>query len=175
MDQLEKVDKLRERANVSYEEAKEALEASNWDLLDAMVYLEKHGKAEPPEQETASSASQETPQYVSVKEKVEEQEKESSEGLLTKLAKICKVLFRMSKENSFCVNRHEKELIRIPAWVLILALLFAWKIILPAMVIALFFDCRYSFSGKDDLSPANKAMDKASEFAGKVKSEFESR
>ena len=44
MDQLEKVDKLRERANVSYEEAKEALEASNWDLLDAMVYLEKHGK-----------------------------------------------------------------------------------------------------------------------------------
>ena len=27
MDQLEKVDKLRERANVSYEEAKEALEA----------------------------------------------------------------------------------------------------------------------------------------------------
>ena len=74
MDQLEKVDKLRERANVSYEEAKEALEASNWDLLDAMVYLEKHGKAEPPEQETASSASQETPQYVSVKEKVEEQE-----------------------------------------------------------------------------------------------------
>ena len=171
MDQLEKVEKLRERANVSYEEAKEALEASNWDLLDAMVYLEKHGKAEPPEQETASSASQE----VSVKEKVEEQEKESSEGLLTKLAKICKVLFRMSKENSFCVNRHEKELIRIPAWVLILALLFAWKIILPAVVIALFFDCRYSFSGKDDLSPANKAMDKASEFAGKVKSEFESR
>ena len=156
MDQLEKVDKLRERANVSYEEAKEALEASNWDLLDAMVYLEKHGKAEPPEQ-------------------VEEQEKESSEGLLTKLAKICKVLFRMSKENSFCVNRHDKELIRIPAWVLILALLFAWKIILPAVVIALFFDCRYSFSGKDDLSPANKAMDKASEFAGKVKSEFESR
>ena len=160
MDQLEKVDKLRERANVSYEEAKEALEASNWDLLDAMVYLEKHGKAEPPEQETASSASQETPQYVSVKEKVEEQEKESSEGLLTKLAKICKVLFRMSKENSFCVNRHEKELIRIPAWVLILALLFAWKIVLPAVVIALFFDCRYSFSGKDDLSRQTKLWTK---------------
>ena len=58
---------------------------------------------------------------------------------------------------------------------LILALLFAWKIVLPAVVIALFFDCRYSFSGKDDLSPANKAMDKASEVAEKVKSEFESR
>ena len=40
MEQLEKVEKLRQRANVSYEEAKEALEASDWDLLDAMVYLD---------------------------------------------------------------------------------------------------------------------------------------
>nr|WP_294525943.1 hypothetical protein [uncultured Blautia sp.] len=175
MDQLEKVEKLRERANVSYEEAKEALEASGWDLLDAMVYLEKNGKVETPEQETASSTSQESPQYVSVKEKVEEQEKESEEGILTKLVKVCKVLFRMSKENSFCVKRHDKELIRVPAWVLVLALLFAWHLLLPAAIIALFFDCRYSFSGKDDLSPANKAMDKASEVAEKVKSEFESR
>ena len=39
MEHLEKVEKLRERANVSYEDAKEALEASEWDLLDAMVYL----------------------------------------------------------------------------------------------------------------------------------------
>ena len=38
MEQLEKVEKLRERADVSYEEAKEALEACDWDLLDAMVY-----------------------------------------------------------------------------------------------------------------------------------------
>lgn len=174
MDQLEKVEKLRERANVSYEEAKEALEASDWDLLDAMVYLEKKGKAEAPSQESASSGD-EAPQYVSVKEKVEEQEKESQEGLLTKLVKVCKVLLRMSKENSFCVNRHGKELIRIPVWVLILALFFAWHLILPVSIIALFFDCRYSFCGKDDLSPANKAMDKVGEVAQKVKTEFESR
>lgn len=44
MEQLEKVEKLRERADVSYEEAKEALEACDWDLLDAMVWLEKEGK-----------------------------------------------------------------------------------------------------------------------------------
>lgn len=55
MEQLEKVEKLRARANVTYEEAKEALEASNWDLLDAMVYLEnperprvRPGKHTPP-------------------------------------------------------------------------------------------------------------------------------
>ena len=48
MDKLEKVEKLRERANVSYEEAKAALEANDWDLLDAMVALEKSGKTDSP-------------------------------------------------------------------------------------------------------------------------------
>lgn len=40
MDNFEKVEKLREKANVSYEEAKQALENCNWDILDAMIYLE---------------------------------------------------------------------------------------------------------------------------------------
>ncbi|MDE6420210.1 MAG: UBA/TS-N domain protein, partial [Lachnospiraceae bacterium] len=44
MENYEKVEKLRERANVSYEEAKEALENNNWDILDAMIALEKSGK-----------------------------------------------------------------------------------------------------------------------------------
>ena len=42
MEQLEKVEKLRQRANVSYEEAKGALVACNWDMLDAMVHPERH-------------------------------------------------------------------------------------------------------------------------------------
>ena len=39
MDMFEKVDMLRERANVSYEEAKNALEKSNGDVLEAMILL----------------------------------------------------------------------------------------------------------------------------------------
>ncbi len=45
MENIEKVEKLRERANVTYEEAKLALEENNWDILDAMVSLEKQGDA----------------------------------------------------------------------------------------------------------------------------------
>ena len=33
--------KIREKTGVSYEDAKSALEACNYDLLDAIVYLEK--------------------------------------------------------------------------------------------------------------------------------------
>ena len=48
MDQLEKVEKLREKTGVSYEDAKNALEACGYDLLDAIVYLEKLGKVKAP-------------------------------------------------------------------------------------------------------------------------------
>ena len=47
MTNLEMVETLREKANVSYEEAKTALEASNWDLLDAILLLESEGKIAP--------------------------------------------------------------------------------------------------------------------------------
>lgn len=45
---LEQVEKLREKASVSFEEAKAALEACNDDLLDAIIWLEKRGKVNAP-------------------------------------------------------------------------------------------------------------------------------
>jgi hypothetical protein len=38
---LEKVDMVRERTGVSYEKAKEALEASEGDVLESLIYIEK--------------------------------------------------------------------------------------------------------------------------------------
>lgn len=38
---LEKVDLVKERAFVTYLEAKEALEHSNGDVLEALIYIEK--------------------------------------------------------------------------------------------------------------------------------------
>jgi len=46
---LEKVEKLRGKAKVSYEEAKAALDAANGDVLDALIELERQGKVDPPE------------------------------------------------------------------------------------------------------------------------------
>ena len=43
---LEQVDKVRERCNISYAEAKEALENSNGDILEAIIYIEQNQKKE---------------------------------------------------------------------------------------------------------------------------------
>lgn len=42
---LEKIDIIRERTNASYEEAKEALEACDGNIVDALIYIEKSNKS----------------------------------------------------------------------------------------------------------------------------------
>ena len=46
MERNEMIKKLMEKAYVTHEEAQEVLEKCNWDLLDAIIYLERSGKVE---------------------------------------------------------------------------------------------------------------------------------
>ena len=72
--------------------------------------------------------------------------------------------------SSFQVIRKGEELARIPAAVFALLLLFTYHVAVPVMVLALFFQVRYRFTG--DLGRANEWMDKASDFAEEVKERF---
>ena len=172
MEQLEKVEKLRQRANVSYEDAKMALEENDWDLLDAMVYLEQLGKVEAPNNTSYSTSYEEQPQYLSVPDTINSQDTTGHDGF-SKLKRLVKKLWKKSKENYFRVERNGEEVIKMPVWAFVLILLSAWVFSLVVMVIALFFGCRYSFCGKDDLSGINDVMDKAGNFAEKVKEEYD--
>ncbi len=46
MERNEMINILIRKANINEEEAQEVLEKCNWDLLDAIVYLERRGKVE---------------------------------------------------------------------------------------------------------------------------------
>ena len=160
MDNLEKVEKLRERANVSYEEAKAALEQSDWDLLDAMVKLEKSGKTAGPRQSDFRTSAETQEDYVAVKDKVMEQQNKKVHVGRT-LGDVFRSFFRVCRDNAFCVNRAGEQVFRLPLIAMLVILLFTWKILIPVMIIALFFGFRYSFEGKDELKDANKFMDTA--------------
>ncbi len=163
MESFEKVEKLREKANVSFEEAKAALEEANWDLLDAMIALEKQGKAE--EHKETYSTKDDADLMV-----VDEPEKKERRG--NAFTDKVKVLWHKSCENNFVVERNEDVIVNIPIWVFILILVFTWHITLIVMVVALFFGCRYSFRGADEMKLANDVCDKVSEAADKVKEEY---
>lgn len=173
MEQFEKVEKLRERANVSYEEAREALEQANWDLLDAMVYLEKMGKVQGPKESSYSTSYEEQTQYASVRDTVHEQQHHSSEGFGKKLGRMLKKFWKWSNENEFRVSRYGQDIIKVPFWVFLIFFLFlGWNLALPVMIVALFFGVHYSIEGKSDMRTVNDVMDKASRFAEKVKEDY---
>lgn len=173
MDNMDKVERLRERADVTYEEAKAVLEEAGWDLLDAMVLLERRGKTKAPKQESFSTSYDEQDQYEKVQEKVEEQQKKAdTRGNLRRvIQRICQILLH----NSFQVQRKDNVLLMVPAWVFALVLLAAWKGVIPVMIVGLFFGLRYSFQGQDDLGTANDFMDKASDVVNEMKSSFEKK
>lgn len=173
MDNFEKVEKLRERANVTYEEAKEALENSNWDILDAMIYLEKNGKTSGPEHSSYSTHNE---------RKAIEVEVESSGNRtnnftdsLKRFGQWCLKILEKGNTNSFCVEKDGKEIFRIPVTLLVVLLIFAFWVVLPLLVVGLFFNMRYHFAGPDmhvvDID-INKAMDGAADAAENIKNEF---
>lgn len=60
MDELEKVEKSREKTGVTYEDAKKALEETNWNLLDEIMHLEKAGKTKKPRMEVYTTRTEES-------------------------------------------------------------------------------------------------------------------
>lgn len=171
MDEFEKVEKLRQRADVSYEDAKAALTAANGDLLDAMIYLEKQGKTEASKTtEYKSNGTEEKLLPACCEAKKDHKEKAKADG--EKFKNFCKDAWKKGNDNEFVMRRKNEVLIKIPVWVLVLVLIFTFHVTLPLMLVSLFFGCKYAFEGKDDLSAANDAMNKVSDAAEKIKEDY---
>ena len=173
MDKLEKVEKLRDRANVSYEEAKAALEANDWDLLDAMVALEKSGRTDSPGQQQYSTSYDQQMDYISVKSTVEEQQKKEQPKFGRSIGEAMHSFFRICKENAFCIRRNGDLMLRIPLFAAVIILLVTWKFTIPAILISLLFSFRYSIEGADDLREVNSFMESAGEAAESLKEGFQ--
>lgn len=160
MDPFEMVEKLREKAHVSYEDAKAALEASGWDLLDAVVYLEKEGKV--PRQDASSYTTREDP-------RPEPAPRTDTRGVIAKLFDLIVRGINWMGRIQLEVRRGGKQLFALPLIALVLLLLFAFWFTIPAMVVGLFFGITYRFKGVDGVDGVNRAMDKAAGMAEQIK------
>ena len=79
---------------------------------------------------------------------------------------------RFIKETTFVVTRKEETFITMPTVVFALLMLFFWQLLIPVMVIALFFGVGYFFDGSQDTEKPNRFLEKASDFAEDARSEF---
>ena len=173
MDEFEKVEKLRQRADVSYEEAKKALEEANGDLLDAMILLEAQGKAVKGEGTTRSTTYEDQKDYVSVVDTVDKSNRKNDKPLGQKIKHLFHLIWIKIRDNKFVVERNDNTIIDVPVWVLIIAILLAFWPTCVILIVGLFFNCRYAIQGADDATAINNALDKAGDAVDKVKDEFD--
>ena len=176
MDQLEKVEKIREKTGVTYEEAKAALDAAGGDVLDALVYLESKGKIKEPEisvyttKEEPAGASE---AFQQAARSYEASTRESFGDHVKEFIKWCGKLVKKGCENFFIISKNGEELATLPVLVMILFLLFAFWVTLPVLIAGLFLGFKYSFRGTiTQAVDVNTACEKAAEAAETIKQEF---
>ncbi len=171
---LEQVEKLRAHANVSYEEARAALEAAGGDMLEAIILLEKEGKTHG----RAASHSTLSPVPAQDRDTGWQYGQKSGQSEFSRVMKrlwenFCR-LVRMGNANNFEVWRDGRCAIRFPVTLLVLAAVFFFWLAAVLVVVGLFTGCTYRFTGPDldgssAGSAANRAMDAAARTAEDIK------
>ena len=154
MDHYEMVESLRAKANVTYEEAKAALEASDWDMLDALVLLESEGKVNG------------APEFTT-KEKTDEARKtiRNGKGSLSKLGAWISKMITLGNQNQFVISRKGSELVAMPLTVMALLTVLVWPFSLILLFVGLFLGTRYTFRGPDINTTVNDFVNKAQDQA----------
>lgn len=138
---LELIEKLRERANVSYEEAKEALEKCNGDIVDALIYLEKQDKIKPPPKESGAA------------------------GFWAGL----KRLIKKCHATRLVISKNNENVVSLPLTVVIIITVIAPPITVVGLLVALFTGYKIRIKGPagEDLK-INTTLDNMSSAATKV-------
>lgn len=164
---LEQVSKLKEYADVSFADAKAALEATGGNLLDALLWLEQNGRipaaqtaaystrSEEPEPKAASAAQNRSPSP---------DEKDVDWG-----QKIKRFLLENRLE---AYNRKSGRDFEVPVGVCIILLVIAFWMVPALLIIGFFLGWRYRLAGPDlGRNEVNEAIEKINDTAETVVSE----
>ena len=179
MENLEKVEKIREKTGVSYEDAKRALEACGYDVLDAIIYLENLGKITAPSMTSYTTNNElvmNSEKFASTQVAYDNACKKTTFGeTVDKFFSWCGRVIRKSWELKFVVSKEGNKVGAMPVLVLILLMLFAFWVTIPLMIVGLFFDFKYNFVGVDKVTvDLNKMCDKASDTCTNLKNDIRS-
>ncbi|MDP4144882.1 MAG: DUF4342 domain-containing protein [Bacillota bacterium] len=142
---LEDIDALKQRANVSYEDARDALEKFNGDIVEALVYLEKEKKI-----------------------KSETKEKTEHSFIIT-----IKRIIKKAHKIKFTIKKDDKVILSLPITIIIILCIFATPLVIAGVLLALFTNHRISFEHKDNkYSEVNSVLDKVSNKINIVKTKL---
>lgn len=134
---LEQIDLIMQRANVSYAEAKAALEQANGDILEALLLLEQGEKIK----------TNNTTHY-------------TNQGSTSE--KITSFINKLNATN-FIMKKKERTYIDVPLSVVLIAIIICFHVSIIGIIISLIFGIRIHIKGDNDL--ANKINSTFDEFS----------
>lgn len=158
---LEKIDSLRERANVSYAEAKEALENSGGNMIDAIIALESDNKTVYDRVKKEKARAREHERVQARKEKY----KSNADDFVDSSKKVINNL----NETRVVMYNDQRVVLDISLTITIVAAVFAFPITMAVFIIGLLTGNRYKVVKKDaKTSSINSVLDKAAEVSKNV-------
>jgi hypothetical protein len=183
MDKMEKAEKVVDKTGVSYEDARTALEQTDYDVLDAIVWLEQHGKTE---RRSASYSTEGETRYDSSIEMSHAQKdyeeathrsefSEKFEDGFGRFMSSLGAFFKRSVQITLVVSRKGERLFTVPLLLFVILLIVGFWIVVPLMLVALFFGVKYSFDGIRPVTvDLNDLSEKASRGAESLKQDLKS-
>ena len=146
---LSLIEKLQKQANVSYDVAKEALEMTEWDILDAYVWLQAQGKMDSlPMENEENEQKEEEKNMENHQETVNTPAQENELGFFGNI-------FRMLRENRLVARASRGRVWSISLLGLVFVLLFLRKFTFIAFIISLVLQVKYSIEGPDARKKVN--------------------
>lgn len=194
MDNYQKVEQLVNKAGCSYEDAKAALEGCEWDMLDAVISLEREGKIsketaeqkteEPieiiPEVSSDKVSGNNSQQITYVYAEGQDGNNGGTENTGNSKKEPKKIRKLWNRIKSILMNNrmlifksNGQQIVDLPILIPVIALIaFFWATLILAGV-AMVFGCRFHFEGEDlGKTTINNTMDKATDYAEKVRNDF---
>ena len=136
------IEKLKEKADLSYEDAYNVLESVNWNFLDAVAALEKEGIIK--EKSGVIYSTKREDQFDDCK-----YENDDQKSTPEKIWNFITGIFKKSMKNNLHVKKNEEEIVNVPVIIPIIFLCFIPIVVLVLFICAIFCGCSFSFSGDD--------------------------
>ena len=149
------------------------MEETNGDLLQAMINLEKQNKIKAPEAGGYynSQGDQQDSRKDGRGQRREKTPRDSSfREQVTAFCKWCGRMIHKGNINNFEVLKEDRRVLMLPVTALVLLILFVFWLIVPLIIIGLFFGYRYQFRGPDLEKPeVNRMMDSVADATVRAK------
>lgn len=152
---LEYIDELRKRANVSYEDAKAALERFDGSMVDALIYLEKNQKLR-----------------AWGRGHHEHDHHHGHHWGGGDFFKQVKEVWKKGNSIRLIVSKQEKALMNVPLAIALLVAVCTAKFSIAILMLSLILGCRYRIQNSAHEAKINETLDKVHEQVDVFKKKF---